>query len=143
MSFDTFRCTIRVAGNSHHLQCPNTPNPNLQLSFHTLDIIQFDAFPPASPRRFPPEEKELLCHTDSSGIAIREITVGTTGTRGPLIGPQPGECDRADDSFVGFAGTVAPAVVVVESPKRRSELISMWRLTTFEADGNIECIPSR
>ena len=91
---------------THHLQRPNPPDPNLQLPLHALDIVQLDPFPPAPPRRLPPEQQQFLRHAD--GVAVGEVVALN-------VGAEAGEGERADDGFVGLAGAVAPAVVVVET----------------------------
>ena len=91
---------------TYHLQRPDSPNPNLQLPLHAIHVLELDPFPPAPPGRFTPEEEEFLCHAD--GVAVGEIVAFD-------VCAQPGEGETADDGLVGFAGAVAPSVVVVEA----------------------------
>lgn len=92
--------------NDAHLKRPHSPNPHLKWSFHTFDILEMDAFPPTSTRRFPPEKEKLLCHADCIVVA---------GLGSANIGPEARQCQTADDSFIRLASTMAPAVVVVEA----------------------------
>lgn len=56
---------------THHLKRPDTSDPDLQLAFHTLDVLQLDALPPASPGWLAPEKEQLLRHAD--GVAIGRL----------------------------------------------------------------------
>lgn len=56
---------------THHLKCPNSPDPNLELAFYTFYALEIDAFPPAPAGRFSPEKQELLCHADS--VIARQV----------------------------------------------------------------------
>ena len=42
--------------DTYHFQSPNSSDPNLQLTLHTLHIRQLNPFPPAPSCRFSPEE---------------------------------------------------------------------------------------
>lgn len=48
----------------YHFERPDSSDPDLQFALDALDIGELDALPPASPRRFPPEEQQLLRHAD-------------------------------------------------------------------------------
>ncbi|KAK5188483.1 hypothetical protein LTR16_008293 [Cryomyces antarcticus] len=74
-------------------------------SIYALDIVQLYALPPTSPSRLPPEEQQLLRHTD--GVRCEVVAFD--------VGPQPGQRDATDDGFVRLACSVAPTVVMVEA----------------------------
>jgi hypothetical protein len=97
---------------SYHFKCPHSPYPHFQLALDASDVVELDTLPPASASGFPPEEEQLLGHSDS-------ITVGEVVALD--VGPQACECNTADDGLVGFAGAVTPAVVVVEATARVSK----------------------
>jgi len=92
---------------TYHLERPNPPNPNLQPSLHPLHILQIDTLPPTPSRRLPPEKQQFLRHAD--GVAVGDAFAAFD------VGAEAGESEAADDGFLGLAGTVAPAVIVVES----------------------------
>lgn len=92
--------------STHHLQRPHASDPDLELALHALHVPEIHALPPAAPRRLPPEQEELLRHTDGVGVG---------GVAAPGVGAETGEGDGADDGFVRLAGPVTPAVVVVEA----------------------------
>jgi hypothetical protein len=94
-------------GQTYHLQSPHPPDPHFQPALDTSYVLELNPFPPASPRRFPPEEKQFLRHAE--GVAVREIVALD-------VGAQASQRETAYDSFVGLAGAVAPLVVVVEAP---------------------------
>lgn len=54
---------------TYHLQSPDSPYPDFQLALNPSNVVQLNAFPPASASRFSPEEKQFLRHSDS-------VTVG-------------------------------------------------------------------
>lgn len=91
---------------TYHFECPDTANPNLELALYAIDIIKFDAFPPASSCRLSPEEEKLLRHSHHIGVGDF-ITLD--------IGAETSKSDAANDSLVRFIGSVAPTVVVVEA----------------------------
>lgn len=41
---------------TYHLQRPNPPYPNLQLTLYAFNIVQLHTLPPASSGRLPPEQ---------------------------------------------------------------------------------------
>lgn len=94
-----------MEGRSYHLQRPHPPNPHFQRTLDALNVLQLDAFPPTPPGRFPPKEQQLLRHAD-------RVVVGHVAFD---VGSEPRESETADDGFVGLAGSMAPAVVVVET----------------------------
>ena len=96
-----------IPGHTYHLQGPHAPNPHLQFSLDTIHLLQLDALPPASARGLAPKQQQFLSHADS---------VGSCEVIAADVGSQPGESNAGDDGLVGFAGAVAPAVVVVEAP---------------------------
>lgn len=102
--------SLRTGGQLYHLQSPHPPNPHFQPAIDPIDIVQLDPFPPASPRRFPPEQEQFLRHAE--GVAVGEVVALD-------VGAQAGQRETADDGFVGLAGAVAPLVVVVEAPGSR------------------------
>ena len=56
---------LRSPGNdTHHLQCPDPPDPNLERAVDSVDVLKVGTFPPASTRRFSPEEQQLLSHAE-------------------------------------------------------------------------------
>jgi hypothetical protein len=75
------------------------------LAFHSFYVVQINTFPPATARRFSPEEKELLSHANS--IIIRKITSN--------VSAKLGESQTADDCLVGFWSPVSPLVLAIES----------------------------
>jgi hypothetical protein len=97
---------VSVEVEAYHLQRPDPSYPHLELALDASDVIKLNTFPPASASRFPPEEKELLGHTD--GIAIGKVVALD-------IGPQACKRNTADNSLVGLASTVTPSIVVVEA----------------------------
>lgn len=48
---------------TYHLQRPHPTNPYLELSLHTLNVLELDSLPPASSCRLPPEQQQLLRHS--------------------------------------------------------------------------------
>src|SRR3954452_7699945 len=90
---------------SHHFQSPYTSDPDLDLSFGALHIIELNALPPASPSRLPPEQKKLLGHTNC--IVVGQVSAD--------VGAELGKGETADNCFVGLRGSVAPLVLTVES----------------------------
>lgn len=90
---------------THHFKCPHPSDPHLELPLNSLDIVQLNTLPPTSPCWFPPEEQELLCHSD---CVARQIVT-------PDIGAETCERNTADDCFVRFASAMTPAIVVVEA----------------------------
>jgi hypothetical protein len=95
-----------LSGRTYHFQCPDPPYPHLELAFDTSDIVKFDTFPPAAASGFPPEEEQLLRHSD--GVAVSKVV--TLNVRS-----QACKSNAANDGFVGLAGAVTPSVVVVEA----------------------------
>lgn len=90
---------------SHHFQSPYTSDPDLDLSFDALHIIELNTLPPASPSRLPPEQKKLLGHTNC--IVVGQVSAD--------VGAQLGKGETADNCFIGLRCTVAPLVLTVES----------------------------
>lgn len=95
---------------SYHLKRPDPPDPDLELSLNAFNVIQINTFPPAASGWLPPEQQQFLCHAYSVGIRS-----GITAD----VGTEAGKGDAADDSFLWFAGAVAPLIVVVETAARR------------------------
>ena len=56
-------------------------------------------------------------HAD--GVAVSEFAAAD-------VGSEAGEGETADYGFVGFAGAVAPAVVVIEASGRNQNLSVAW-----------------
>lgn len=50
---------------TYHFKRPDSSNPDLQFALDAFDVGELNAFPPASSCGFPPEEQQLLRHTDS------------------------------------------------------------------------------
>jgi hypothetical protein len=50
---------------THHLEGPNSADPNLECAVNAFDILEINAFPPASASGLAPEQQQLLCHADS------------------------------------------------------------------------------
>lgn len=71
------RNSKKIKKETHHFQSPHPPNPNLQLPFHTLNAFKLNAFPPAPPRRFPPEQQQFLCHAYC--VAVRQVVAFDVG----------------------------------------------------------------
>lgn len=92
--------------SAHHLEGPNSADPDLECAVDTFNIIEVNAFPPAAASRLAPEQKELLSHADSVGVGVA-TDIGTQTSKG----------DTADDSLVGLASTVTPGIVVVEATR--------------------------
>ncbi|KAG7145985.1 hypothetical protein HYQ46_005233 [Verticillium longisporum] len=63
--------------NNTHFQGPDTPDPHLELSLDTLNILKLNAFPPAPPGRFPPEKEEFLSHTNRVAAHLTASDVTT------------------------------------------------------------------
>lgn len=95
--------------NDAHLQRPYPADPHLELPLDTFDALQLDAFPPATPCRFTPEEEQLLRHTDRVTVADTADLVAAD------VAAQPCQCEAANDRLVRLSGAVAPFVVVVEA----------------------------
>ena len=53
---------------TYHFKRPDSPYPYLQLAFDASDIFKLDTFPPAATSRFPPEEQQLLRHSDRVAV---------------------------------------------------------------------------
>ena len=68
--------------------------------------MQLDALPPAAARGLAPEEEQLLRHADGGAARVAAD-----------VGAEAREGQAADYGFVGLAGAVAPAVVVVEAAR--------------------------
>lgn len=92
--------------SAHHLEGPNSADPDLECAVDTFNIIKVNAFPPAAASRLAPEQKELLSHADSVGVGVA-TDIGTQTSKG----------DTADDSLVRLASTVTPGIVVVETTR--------------------------
>jgi len=90
---------------TYHLKRPHSPDPNLQPAFHTLDIVELDALPPAPSSRLSPEQQQLLCHANG-------VTVGGLAAD---VCAKTSERYRADDCFVGLCCTMTPRVCAVET----------------------------
>lgn len=97
----------RNEDKTYHLQSPHPPNPHFQPALDTSYVLELDPLPPTPPRRFPPEEKQLLRHAE--GVAVREVVALD-------VGAQASQRETAYDGLVRLAGAVAPLVVVVEAP---------------------------
>jgi hypothetical protein len=95
--------------STYHLKRPDPSYPHLELAFYAPDIVKLNAFPPASTSRFPPEEQELLSHTD--GIAVGKVVALD-------VGPEACKSNTADHSLVGLSSAVTPVVVVVEAARK-------------------------
>jgi hypothetical protein len=93
-------------GHTYHFQRPNSPYPYLQLALDTSNVVKLDTLPPAAASGFPPEEEQLLRHSDS--VAVRKIVALD-------VRPQTRERDTADNGLVRLASTVAPSIVMVEA----------------------------
>lgn len=89
---------------THHFESPDSSDPDFKGALDAIDVFEINAFPPATTSRFPPKEKKLLCHADSTGILITRIS-----------GTQACQSNRADDGLVGFTSTVSPSIFVVEA----------------------------
>jgi hypothetical protein len=100
---------------THHLERPHSPNPDLQLSLHAFNVVKLDALPPASSRWLSPEQQELLCHADC--IAVRCFTSN--------ICSESCQCNGAYDGFVRLGGTVAPGIGVLETTVSRMALVAI------------------
>jgi hypothetical protein len=90
-----------------HLQRPHPSNPYLQLALNTLDVVQLDALPPASPRWLAPEQQQLLRHTHR--IATHLVTAD--------IAAEARKSQAADNSLIGLACAVSPLVLAVEATR--------------------------
>lgn len=97
-----------VIANTYHFKRPDSPNPDLQLALHALNIVKLNTFPPASPRRFAPEKQKFLRHSDGVAVSGRVAT---------NVGAQASKRNGADDGLVGFGGAVTPGVSAVEATK--------------------------
>lgn len=95
-----------ISCETYHFERPDTPDPDLQLAWYTIDILKFDSFPPASPCRLAPEEEKLLSHSNNIGVG-HFITLD--------VGTKSSESNAADDSLVGFICPVTPAIVMIEA----------------------------
>ena len=96
--------------NDTHLQRPYSPDPYLELALDSFDMVQLNPLPPASPRRFSPEQKKLLRHAHGTRAHVVASDVAA----------QAGQGQAADDGLVWFSSSVTPSVVMVEpagSPK--------------------------
>lgn len=63
--------------SDYHFQGPDASDPDLEGPLDTLDVFKVDAFPPASPGRFPPKQKELLGHANGGGILRTNVSAST------------------------------------------------------------------
>lgn len=90
---------------SYHLQSPHTPNPDFDLAFNTLHIVQLNTFPPAAASRLAPEQQKFLGHANS-------IVVGQVA---PNISAEFGQGKTANNCLVGLCGTVAPLIFAIKS----------------------------
>lgn len=63
--------------STYHFERPDPSDPHLQLAFDAADVLELDAFPPASASWLPPEEKQLLGHTER--VAVGEIVALDVG----------------------------------------------------------------
>lgn len=97
---------MQSGSSPYHLQRPHPSDPHLQLALNPPDIVELDAFPPASASRFPPEEQQLLGHSDS-------VTIGKIVALD--VGPKTCERDAADDCLVRLTSAVTPLIVVIEA----------------------------
>lgn len=93
--------------NHAHLQSPHPTDPHLELRarLEAFDTLELDTLPPAPASRLAPEEQKLLGH--AHGVAAHLVALN--------VGAQAGEGKGADNGLVRLAGTVAPAIVVVEA----------------------------
>ena len=94
--------------DTYHLQCPDSPDPHLEFTFNTPDIVELYTLPPASSSRFPPEEEELLRHT-------YRVAVGQVVTFD--VSSQACQCNATDDSLVRFSSSVSPLIIMVEAAR--------------------------
>lgn len=92
----------------YHFERPDATDPHFELSVDAFDIQELNTFPPAAAGGLAPEEKKLLGHAD--GVVIRNVVALD-------VGAEASECDGSDDRFVWLRGTVAPAVVVIETAR--------------------------
>lgn len=97
----------------YHFQRPDSPNPDLDLAFHSFYIVQINPFPPATTGGFPPKEQEFLSHAD--GIVVRQITSN--------VSAKLGEGKTADDRLVRLRGSVSPLILAIEPTAQK---ISTW-----------------
>lgn len=100
-----------VVANTNHFKRPDSPDPDLQLALHALNVVELNTFPPASPCRLAPEKKQLLCHSD--GVAV-------SGRIATDVGAQASKGNGADDGLVGLSGAVTPGVSAVEATEMMS-----------------------
>lgn len=99
------KSTPSAESNHGHLQRPYASDPNLELTLDAVDIVELNALPPASSRGLAPKQQELLRHTHRIVAQVAAADVAS----------QPGQRQATNDGLVGLAGSVAPAVVVVET----------------------------
>lgn len=100
----------RESREPYHFQRPHTANPDLDRTFHALHILQLDPFPPAPPRRFPPEQEKLLRHPH--GIGIGQIPSD--------IRAELGQRQTANNRFVGLGGSMAPLILAIKSTAQQT-----------------------
>ena len=65
---------------THHLESPHSADPDFQCTRYTLNVLELDALPPASPGGFAPEQQQLLCHADSVTVSSGVATDVSTKT---------------------------------------------------------------
>ena len=64
-------CLVECLNQTYHLQGPDPPDPDFQGSLDALDVLEVDAFPPASTSWLSPEQKKLLRHADRVARSTR------------------------------------------------------------------------
>lgn len=92
--------------DTYHFQRPDPPYPYLELALDASNVLKLHSLPPAATSWFPPEKEQLLRHAYSIAVSVFVALD---------VRPQARKSDTADDSFVGFTGTVAPSIIVVET----------------------------
>ena len=90
---------------TYHLQSPHASYPNFQLALHAFHVLEVDAFPPTSTGWFAPEKQKLLGHAD--GVVVGQFAAAD-------VGAETRQSETANYGFLGFAGTMAPAVIVIK-----------------------------
>lgn len=91
--------------NDAHLERPHPSDPHFERPVYPFDVVQLDAFPPATTSGLSPEEEKFLCH--AYGVTAHLIAAD--------VAAKPGEGQAADYRFVGFTGAMTPAVIVIEA----------------------------
>jgi hypothetical protein len=97
--------TVLTQSNNTHLKCPYSPDPDLEGTLHTLDVVKINTFPPAASGRLSPEQKQLLRHAYSVVTHVVAFDVAT----------EPSKRQTADNSLVGLTSPVSPSIIVIEA----------------------------